>query len=462
MAQRKNNVAQHSIDRDQQEKSGLLFALFGVIQRYWGGVERILHNVSDHRDPRRITYPLVALHFAALLMFVFRLGARRQIGQKLRNGATTEIFRELLGVQGVPHGDTVNDELCNADPAEYQESVSSAAQQFIRSKALYASRFLDRYYLVAIDATGILTYAERHCEHCLTQTQAGKTIYYHLVLEAKLVTPHGLVVSLMSEFIENPGKNMDKQDCELRAFYRLVARLKKRFPRLPIVLLLDGLYAGGPTLQRCNAYRWKAIIVLKDASMPLVNQEFETLCELTPENHLSWNTGVRAEIHQDFRWINDIVHRDQDGVEHTISVLECLDTRPQKGGVRHTTKFKWITTFKVSKNNVIDIANEGGRVRWKIENEGFNVQKNGGYGLEHAYTKNENAGKIFYFLLQIAHLIVQLVEHGSLLRQVFPRGHPTGRDLAFRLLEAWRNTPLIRPILQRTLRGDYQIRLTFT
>ena len=33
--------------------------------------------------------------------------------------------------------------------------------------------------------------------------------------------------------------------------------------------------------------------------------------------------------------------------------------------------------------NFLEISNHGGRLRWKIENEGFNVQKNGGFGLEH-------------------------------------------------------------------------------
>jgi hypothetical protein len=38
----------------------------------------------------------------------------------------------------------------------------------------------------------------------------------------------------MSEFIENPGEKMTKQDCELKAFYRLAQRLKTRFPRLAV------------------------------------------------------------------------------------------------------------------------------------------------------------------------------------------------------------------------------------
>ena len=77
------------------------------------------------------------------------------------------------------------------------------------------------------------------------------------MLEAKLVTPNGFCFSLMSEFIENPGENPTKQApayAGVKAFYRLAERLKARFPRLPICLSLDGLFAGGPTFAVCEAY----------------------------------------------------------------------------------------------------------------------------------------------------------------------------------------------------------------
>jgi len=55
-------------------------------------------------------------------------------------------------------------------------------------------------------------------------------------LEAKLVLPNGLAVSLATEWIENPGSDYDKQDCEQKAFKRLSSKLKKSFPRLPTCL----------------------------------------------------------------------------------------------------------------------------------------------------------------------------------------------------------------------------------
>jgi hypothetical protein len=53
---------------------------------------------------------------------------------------------------------------------------------------------------------------------------------------------------------------------------------------------------------------------------------------------------------------------------------------------------------------------EAGRLRWKIENEGFNEQKNGTLKMHHKMNrKNLNAMKNYYTCLQIAHLIMQLI-----------------------------------------------------
>jgi hypothetical protein len=59
---------------------------------------------------------------------------------------------------------------------------------------------LAEYYLVAVDATGVVSFDHRHCEHCLTKTSKnGKVSYFHYVLEAKLVTSDGHCLSLASE-----------------------------------------------------------------------------------------------------------------------------------------------------------------------------------------------------------------------------------------------------------------------
>lgn len=444
-------------DKEQEEQKSLVCTLVSTIRHLFGHLNSLFCGVTDPRNPLKITYPLASLVFSGILMFLCHLKARRQIGFLLRNWPSASKFHSLFEVETFPHGDTVNDAFMKLDPQQAQDAVSSMVENLIRQKVLYPYRLWDVYFVVAVDGTGVLTFHERHCCHCLTRTHNGKTLYYHNVLEAKLVTPNGFAFSLMSEFIENPGQYPTKQDCELNAFYRLAASLKKRFPRLPILLTMDGLFAGGPVFKLCRTYNWKFMIVLKDNNLPSVNSEFAALCKLQPENQVLWHTGKKAEIMQRFRWVDDIMYMDSLHREHRISVLECRETKPGKLG-RETSTFKWVTNCNITANNVIALANDGGRIRWKVENEGFNVQKNGGYVLEHAYTKNPTAAKVFYYVLQIAHMLAQLIEKGSLLKKAFPNGFGSTKNLSFRLLEAWRNAWVTKNDMESILCAHFQIR----
>lgn len=409
-----------------------------------GGLEDPRH--PEH--PEDVTYSVASLVFLGVLMFACCLGARRQIRFRLFTTGLADLYRVVFGVDSVPHGDTMNGVVCGLPYEALQEVGCAMAETLIEKKVLYPHRLFGRHYVLAVDATGMLVYHERHCPHCLTQTRDGRTIYYHNVLEAKLVTPTGLVVSVMSEFIENPeddpakSAKERKQDCELKAFYRLAPRLKARFPRLPLLLAMDGLYAVGPVFALCRGYSWKFMITLSDDQLSTVNEEFESLAARSPADRLTRCTGRDGRIRQDFRWVNAIAYGDSHGREHAVNVVECRDTRPDADGAQKTTKFKWVTNVPVDAQHVADLCNEGGRLRWKIENEGFNVQKNGGYDLEHAYTHDENGMKNYYLLLQIAHLVMQLLDRGRLLAKVFPRGLGSVKNLAWRLLEALRHATL--------------------
>jgi hypothetical protein len=195
------------------------------------------------------------------------------------------------------------------------------------------------------------------------------------VLEAKLVTANGFAFSLMTEFIENLDPQADKQDCELKAFYRLSRRLKARCPHLPICLLLDGLFAGGPTFQLCHDYDWRYLIVVQDADLPQVHRTYDLVRSQTPENHKQLRLGQQAEILQNYHWVQQIDYLDSQDRHHTLHMLVCRETKPTRQADT-TTTFKWVTNLIPTARNVDRLANQGGRLRWKVENEGFNIQKN--------------------------------------------------------------------------------------
>ena len=447
------------LELSQKQMQTLLHIALATTTHFFGPPNRYLAGVNDPRDPGRIVYPLPCLLFSGLLMFLGHLAARRQIALQFRDNAPSAAnFERLFGVRNAPHGDTLNYVFKGLDPQQVQECVTRLVEVLIRKKALERYRLLNQYYVVAIDGTGVYRFSERHCKHCLTRTQQGQTTYYHYVLEAKLITWDGFSFSLMSEFIENPNANPTKQDCELKAFHRLAARLKKRFPRLPICLSLDGLFAGGPVFLRCRAYNWRFVIVLKEDGLPSVYHEFVGLAKLQPEQKMKERIIKPIEINRNFRWVEGIEYCDSKGREHLLNAIELHETKLEDGQPK-ITRFMWMTDLSINQSNVREIAQNAGRDRWKIENQGFNSQKQGGFALEHLYTHNYTSAKVFYFLLQMAHLFFQLMVAGNLFKRYFPRGFGSLKNFAERLREAWRNSLLHEQALCLLGQLSFQIRL---
>lgn len=447
------------LELSQQQMQTLLHIALATTTHFFGPPDRYLAGVDDPRDPHKIIYPLPCLLFTGLLMFLCQLAARRQVALKFRdNPPSAANFAQLFGVKNAPHGDTLNSAFSNLEPQQVQECVTRLVEILIRKKVLERYRLLDQYYVVAVDGTGIYSFSERHCEHCLTRTHNGQTTYYHYVLEAKLVTWDGFSFSLMSEFIENPQANPTKQDCELNAFHRLAARLKKRFPRLPMCLSLDGLFACGPVFLRCRAYHWRFVIVLKEDGLPSVYNEFASLAKLQPEQKLKEQILKPVQIKRNFRWVDGIQYCDSKGREHLLNVIELHETKPE-GDRAKTKRFMWVTDLAINEGSVRALAQNAGRDRWKIENQGFNSQKQGGFALEHLYSHDYTSAKVFYFLLQMAHLFFQLMVAGNLFKKYFPRGFGSLKNFAERLREAWRNSLLAEQVLPLLDQLRFQLRL---
>ena len=409
-------------------------ALGRTVTHFFPELDRWIRSLDDTRRQERCTYTRSFLTWMGVMLFVLKLSARRRIRFELNTAEALANLNRLAqsSQQTVAHDGTLNHFLGHVHPDELDRKLRrNMVGRLIRMKALDHARLLG-HFLIVLDGTGMLVFHERHCDHCLTKTVAGQTIYYHHVLEAKLVTPEGLAISVASEFIENADPKATKQDCELKAFYRLAPRLKRAFPQLLLCLCMDALYANGTVLGLCRQYHWKYFITFKKGSLPAVWQEYETLLGLCPENRKTHQTpeGLR----QQFAWVEQLSYVDDRGREHTFSAFQCQET---EGGDKQF--FAWITNFSIRPDNVAALANRGGRLRWKIENEGFNIQKNGGFALEHAYSYGDWQLKNFYLLMQVAHIILQLLERGSLLPQEARQLFGSLAAMARRLAEAIRN-----------------------
>jgi hypothetical protein len=202
--------------------------------------------------------------------------------------------------------------------------------------------------------------------------------------------------------------------------------LRARFPRTPLVLLLDSLYANPNAIRLIESNRWQYVINFKEGSMPERFAEAMALMALQPRNALQTKHKGAA---QSFRWTHDLPV-----AEFTPAVIERLEQSPDG----EPTRYVWLTHFRITPKNVSEIANHGGRLRWKIENEGFHVQKNDGYGMAHPFSEHPNGSRVFYILLLIAHDLSQLILHGSLIESL-ARTFESAKNFARRLAESLRH-----------------------
>jgi hypothetical protein len=423
--------------------------LVRTVRHFWPDFNYWLDDIPDPRHQPSVVYHQRFLLWWGLGLFLFKLGARRQLDFELdANG--TQVLHNLNRLAATdqatrPVNKTLDNFLGGVGSQPVADLRTRAVRHLLRQKVLDESRLLG-YRLVLFDATGHLRFHQRHCGHCLVRQHGSATLYLHQVLEAKLLGPADIVISIGTAFIENPDLPADasaeqfKQDCELKALQRLAPALKKDYPQLPMCMGGDGLYLCGATLAVATANDWRYLVVFKAGRLPSVWQDFQALLAACPEQRVEME--LPDGTHQVFRWINGLSYTDSAGRTWTLNAI--LLEESDAGG--KTTTWAWATDLAVNRRTVEEIALRGGRKRWCLENQGFNTQKNSELRLEHAYSHGEEQLEAFYYLLQIAHMMQQLVEKGSLLRQLAKEVGKTPlqlfgslKNMARRLLESVRN-----------------------
>ena len=375
------------------------------------------------------------------------LGSRKQLRREsdsVSYGKNLRLLCHQHGQNEVADPDTLAYYAERVEPCQVERVLAWLTTRMIRMRTLDAHR-LDGYYTVAIDGTQICTFDQQPWEGAPHRKHKGGTErqYFAYVLDAKLVTPCGLALTLATEMLTNEGHDeFDKQDCELKAFPRLAKKLNAYFPRTRICLLLDSLYANQHVIRLCEKYGWKYIITFKRGSMPERYSEAETVMSLQEGNRQECRT---PGLIQQLCWATDIAIE-----EFSPAVLWSTD---QPDGAEEK-RFGWLTNFDITRNNAARIANKGGRLRWKIENEGFNTQKKNGYEMEHLYSKHANGLQVFYLYLLLAHYLNQLILQGSLLESlVLIFG--SAKNFARRLTESLRHDEVAEPLV---LPGQIRLR----
>lgn len=404
----RNQWVTKKIKRKKKKKDRGIVDLMMIMNHFFKELPNWIDEMTDPRNQSYIKYRQSDLVFIGMLKNICGVKTMHSMDENFNEEECIRTLALLSGnckLDEMPHCDTLNYYLMKLSPECLAQVRKKMISSLLRMKSFYSGRLLGKYWRVILDGTGLFYFREKHCENCLTKTitlDDGKkvTTYYHKVLEAKLVLSEKIVISIDTEFIENESENVSKQDCEQNAAKRLMKRLKQDYPRLPICIQGDALYAVEPVMKSCRENGWKYIFTQKEGNGKIVDEIYEWIRQ-------GDGVTVIAEIGKENGTGEFANHVEETAGKTEIMNIYRYKHQTKEKGKEITIRLSWLTNIEISKKNLEEMI-LAGRGRWKIENEGFNNQKNGIYDIEHLNSKNSNAMKNHYLLTQLADIIMQI------------------------------------------------------
>ncbi len=456
-----------SVEEEQKARQDVTTEQVKVFRSRLPVLLKQLSRIEDPRNPNKIKHKHTLLMIYGILTFVFQMASRREANREMTRPMFMENLKLLFPeLEDLPHNDTLMRLLARIDVNEIESALIELVRKLIRNKK-FVRYLVDDRYPIAIDGTQKCVRDVIWSKECL-ERKVGKgddtqTQYYVYVLEANLAFTGGMTIPLMSEFLsytEGGDTDTKKQDCEQKAFKRLAKRLKDEFGRLPIMVLLDGLYPNGPIMELCRKNRWDFMIVLQDKSLPSVWEEYEGLKKLESKNCFDTTWGNRR---QHFEWVNDIeyYYGQNERKKQIVHVVVCEESweeiaKDSAEVVNKKSRHAWISSKPLCRWNVHERCNLGARHRWCIESS-ILVEKHHGYQYEHVFSYNWKAMKGYHYLMRIGHLINVLATYSERLVKIV-------RDLGvrgfIRFIRSTLSGPWLDPLrVKERITAPFQLRL---
>lgn len=351
-------------------------------------------KIKDTRDQERITYSLSDVYLSAFALFYLQDPSLLEFQRRFREQTQQSNLSTMFGVEAIPSDTQLREVIDIHENGPIQEVFKQYFHRLQRGKQLETYRFLNGSYLIAIDGSEYFTSESIHCEKCLTKENKkdGITRYHHQILQGTVVHPDRKeVLPLAPEFIRN-GDGKVKQDCERNAGKRLIKKIKRDHPHLPIIVVGDSLYSNRPFLRELKACGFSYLLGAKPTDHTSL---YKDIAGLRNGGLLDTYEKRKKGREYVYEWVNSI---DLTAGPDSPKVNFCQLTIIRNGKV--TYKNGWVTDIEITEENIEEVV-RGGRARWKIENEGFNTLKNHGYHLEHNFGHGTNNLSETFFLLNL-------------------------------------------------------------
>jgi hypothetical protein len=364
-----------------------------LYQRLRQGFEKI----SDHRG-RKCPISLADALMSACAMFALKDPSLLTFEER-RNDAN---LRNLFGIAQVPSDTHLREILDPVEPRQLRPLFNDVFRQLQRGKALEPFVFYKGCYLLSLDGTGYFSSSAIHCDSCLEKvnSQTGEVTYQHQMLGAVLLHPQQrAVIPLAPEPIEKQDGS-EKNDCERNAAKRLLRHIRQEHPHLKLIVVEDGLASNAPHIRELQKTNMHFLLGAKPGDHPFLFDHVLAAFEADRVTTICWTEG---EVLCEISFLNGLPLNEANQ-DLQINFLQYGEYGPD--GQQRT--WTWVTDLEISRRNARWLV-QGGRCRWKIENETFNTLKNQGYHFEHNYGHGkQNLSVVFALLMMLAFLVDQV------------------------------------------------------
>ena len=409
----------------------------GVVRKAFPGLSGRFAAIADPRRQDMCRYSGSHMWWSGTMMFLTRAQSRNAYDLTRNSGEAPKNMGEFCGQRAedprfegqalITCTDNLAHHLRRVPAAEVESISAELCGELLRRRVFDNARVLDCWYVLVFDGTVEELCRKGFEEGGKSGGRAGAP--YRYVLQCGLLGPGNTFFPLMHEHCDMHDPKTEKEDCELKAFVRLVARLKKRFPRLGFCITGDSLFCTEGLADICVLNGWKYVLTLKEGRQPTLWEELLTLLPLNPQNVLRVHTGQDAQIAlRDFRWVEHLPLG-----RHSVTAILLGEMT-----VGESTLYAYVTNFMVTRDRILQIIPATGRERHRIEDY-FNAAKNHGIGLGHVFCAQSNGSKNFYSLMQIAGILWTIICHSFLMRVYEWAARATETSLARAIAEGMRS-----------------------
>ncbi|MCX7040927.1 MAG: hypothetical protein NT005_17565 [Spirochaetes bacterium] len=349
--------------------------------------------IVDTRQKAKARYLLRDCYLSSFAMFYLQDASLLEFQQRFEDSTQNNNLRTVFGVHDIPVDSQLRDLIDSHLHQSLSDVYSELFQRLADNGLLRPFHFLPDQFLLTVDGYQYFGRSQLDCPRCpVKEHKYGTRQYFHQILQATVVHPDlRQVIPFAPEFIGH-----DKQDCEINAAKRLIARLRSAHAQLPFIIVGDGLYPKQPFIQELmrEPQRLHFILVAKPAD----HKDLWTNIAGLRRGGLLASKQFRdkhGRLHH-YEWVNEIA-LNANPKSPSVNFLEYTIVNKNGSPSYHNS---WVTDLRLEEQTAEWIT-RGGRARWKIENESFNTLKNQGYHLEHNFGNGSKYLSEAFFLLNL-------------------------------------------------------------